>query len=167
MNITSETYNKTCKRPINLSHSFENLQGNIYVPFLLLINKLRFICRIKIVWINGQKVLKYYDRSGRFRKDTHGACFFFLTKNISCDISFKGPTPHVVFPKMHLLERRWSPVLFVTFNIVISFIFPKIFIEVPQVVQKIWRFLRQYYLFLPIFRIFCHFLVTMKLKTAA
>ena len=65
---------------------------------------------------------------------------FFLTKNISCDIFFKGPTPPVVFPKMHLLERRWSPVLFVTFNIVISFIFPKIFIEVPQVVQKIWRF---------------------------
>ena len=28
----------------------------------------------------------------------------------------------------------------VTFNIVISHIFPKTFIEVPQVVQKIWRF---------------------------
>ena len=136
MNITSETYNETCKRPINLSHSFDNLRGSIYVPFLLLITKLRFICSIKIVWINGQKVPKYYDRGGRFRKDTHGSCFF-LTKNISCD---KGPTPPVVFPKMHLLERRWSPVLFVTFNIVISFIFPKIFIEVPQVVQKIWRF---------------------------
>ena len=38
-------------------------------------------------------------------------------------------TPPVVFPKM-----------FVTFNIIISHVFPENFIEIPLVVKKIWRF---------------------------
>ena len=41
------------------------------------------------------------------------------------------------FSKKVSSKRRVKPWLFVTFNIIISHIFPKIFIEIPQVVQKI------------------------------
>ena len=37
------------------------------------------------------------------------------------------------------LSRPVKPWFFVTFNIVISHIFPENFIDIPQVVQKIWR----------------------------
>ena len=44
--------------------------------------------------------------------------------------------PPVVFPNMHLLEReRW---FFVTFNVIRSHIFPESFIEISQVIKKIW-----------------------------
>ena len=49
----------------------------------------------------------------------------------------------VVFPKICLLEKGLSPAFcdfFVTFYIIISHIFPENFIEISQVVQKIWRF---------------------------
>ena len=36
-------------------------------------------------------------------------------------------------------KKRLKPYLFVTFNIIISHIFPENFIEIPQVVQKILR----------------------------
>ena len=42
------------------------------------------------------------------------------------------------FSKKVSSKGRVKPWLFVTFNIIISHIFPKIFIEIPQVVQKIW-----------------------------
>ena len=44
--------------------------------------------------------------------------------------------PLLVFPKKYLLERGPN----VTFNIIISHIFPENFIKISQVVQKIWRF---------------------------
>ena len=37
-------------------------------------------------------------------------------------------------PLLYPLEREWSPVS------IISHIFPENFIEIPQIVQKIWRF---------------------------
>ena len=40
-------------------------------------------------------------------------------------------------PKMCLLKRRSNPVFFVTFDIIISHMFPENLIEIPQVVQKI------------------------------
>ena len=44
MSITSETYNETYSKPTSLPHSFGNMGGNIYVPFLLLTITLRFTC---------------------------------------------------------------------------------------------------------------------------
>ena len=40
------------------------------------------------------------------------------------------------FPKNVSSKERIKPWLFVTFNIIISHIFPENFIEIPQVVQK-------------------------------
>ena len=54
--------------------------------------------------------------------------------------------PFVVFPKMYLLVRGWSPGFL--WLIIISHIFPENLIEFPQVLQKIWRF---YPSILPIF----------------
>ena len=51
--------------------------------------------------------------------------------------NFKGRGALVAFPKMHLSERQGEPLLFGTFNIVISYTFPENFIEIPQVIQKI------------------------------
>ena len=36
MSATSEVYNETYNKPTNLAHLFDNLEGNIHVPFLLL-----------------------------------------------------------------------------------------------------------------------------------
>ena len=43
----------------------------------------------------------------------------------------------VVFPKNVSARERVKSCFFVTFNVIISYIFPKNFIEAPQVVQKI------------------------------
>ena len=48
--------------------------------------------------------------------------------------------PPLVFFKTVSSRERVKPWLFVTFNIIISHIFFKNFNEIPQVVQKIWRF---------------------------
>ena len=45
-------------------------------------------------------------------------------------------SPDMVF-RIYLLKRVRNPVFSVTFNIIISQIFPKNFIEIHQVVQKI------------------------------
>ena len=48
-----------------------------------------------------------------------------------------------VFPKVYLPERarkRLKPWFFLTFNIIISHIFPENFDWISEVVQKIWRF---------------------------
>ena len=44
-------------------------------------------------------------------------------------------------------KKRVKPWFFVNFNIIVGHIFPENFFEIPQVFQKIWKFLRQYYLF--------------------
>ena len=49
-----------------------------------------------------------------------------------------GPPP-VVFRKLYLLNREWNHGFFVTFKIIIRYIFSENFIEIPQVVQKLWR----------------------------
>ena len=51
-----------------------------------------------------------------------------------------SPPPPVVFRKMYSLKRVKLWWLFVTFNIIISHIFPENFIKIPQVVQKIFFF---------------------------
>ena len=75
--------------------------------------------------------------------------------------------PPVFFPRICYLEREWKPVFLVTFNIIISHIFPENFIEITQVIQKIWRFSP---LILTIFMNFSDFLlffVAKKLMTSA
>ena len=57
-----------------------------------------------------------------------------------------------------LLEIRWKLWFFVTFNIIINHIFPENFIEIPQVVQKVWRFSPSILTIFINFRIFWHFL---------
>ena len=52
------------------------------------------------------------------------------------------------FPKNASSKERVEAWLFVTFNIIITDIFPENFIDIPQVVQNIWR------LYLPILAIF-------------
>ena len=48
--------------------------------------------------------------------------------------------PHpMVFQKMYLLKERVKLWFFVTFNIILKNIFPENFIEIPRVVQKLWR----------------------------
>ena len=59
-------------------------------------------------------------------------------------------TPVCFFPKLYLLKRG-ETLVFVTFNIIISHIFPENFIKILQVAQKIWRFS------LPILAIFIAF----------
>ena len=49
------------------------------------------------------------------------------------------PRPRVVFQKLYLLNRGWNPGFFVTFKIMIRHIFPENIIEIPQVVQMLWR----------------------------
>ena len=71
-----------------------------------------------------------------------------------------------VFPKRYFTERL-KPCFFVTFNIIISHIFPKNVIEFPQVIQKIWRvspLILTHFIF---FFIFWHFLFTKKLMASA
>ena len=62
---------------------------------------------------------------------------------------------------------RVKPCFFVAFKIIISHIFPEIFIKISQVVQKIWRFSPSILNILIVFQIFWHFLVTKKLMTSA
>ena len=45
------------------------------------------------------------------------------------------------FFQKSIFWREGQILIFVTFNIIISHIFPENFIKIPQVVQKIWRFL--------------------------
>lgn len=80
--------------------------------------------------------------------------FFVLTKSIfkkvfhyrKCKQCFTlkwmgvnlAPLP-VVFRKMYLLKRGLKPWSFATFNIIISYTFPKNFLKIPEVAQEIWR----------------------------
>ena len=62
---------------------------------------------------------------------------------------FDPPLPHPCsFPKNVSSKERVEAWLFLTFNIIITDIFPENFIDIPQVVQKMWR------LYLPILAIF-------------
>ena len=47
--------------------------------------------------------------------------------------------PPCAFSKNLSSKERVKPWFFVNFNIIISYIFPEYFIEIPHVVQKIWR----------------------------
>ena len=59
------------------------------------------------------------------------------------------PPPHPCsFPKNVSSKERVEAWLFLTFNIIITDIFPENFIDIPQIVQKMWR------LYLPILAIF-------------
>ena len=48
--------------------------------------------------------------------------------------------PLCEFFQKRVLWREGETLLFLTFNIIINLIFPENFIELPQVVRKIWRF---------------------------
>ena len=75
------------------------------------------------------------------------------------------------FSKNVSSKERVKLWFFVTFNIIISHIFPENFIEITtQVVQKIWRIcltiLANFHWFASIFWIFWHFFVMEKLMTS-
>ena len=75
------------------------------------------------------------------------------------------------FSKIVSSKDRVKPWFFVTFNIIISHIFPENFIEITQVVQKIWgislTILANFHRFASIFWIFWNFLVSKKLTRSA
>ena len=60
--------------------------------------------------------------------------------------------PSCGFSKKKFCRERMNHCFFVTFNIIISHIFPENFIKNPHIVQRIWRF------FPPILTIFIAFL---------
>ena len=70
-------------------------------------------------------------------------------------------TPHCRLSKNVSSREEGKPCFIMTFNIILSHIFPENFIEIPHPVQKIWR------LFSTIFWIFWDLLVTKKLMTSA
>ena len=67
----------------------------------------------------------------------NGRLKFLYSKN---RLGWKGGSiwPQLWFFKKLSSKGMVKPWFFVTFNIIISHIFPKIFNEIPQVVQKIW-----------------------------
>ena len=72
------------------------------------------------------------------------------------------------FSKNICYRERVKPWFFETFDIIISHIFPENFAEIPQVVQKIWKFPPSIFnYFNRFFRIFCLFLVPKKQMTSA
>ena len=75
------------------------------------------------------------------------------------------------FSKIVPSKQRMKLWFFVTFNIISRHIFPENFIELPQVVQKIWRnslsIVANFHQFSSFSWIFWHYLVTKKLMTSA
>ena len=66
---------------------------------------------------------------------------FTTNRSISCLIlSLTLINPLCDFSKDVSSKQRVQPYFFVTFNIIISHIFPENFIGIPQVAQKVWRF---------------------------
>ena len=90
----------------------------------------------KLFWLD-QNIFHWRVKTGLNPKKAGGA----LTTPDPCG-----------FSKSVSSKERVKPWFFVTFNIIISNIFPENFIEIPQVVHKIWSFS------LPIFAIFIDFL---------
>ena len=64
-------------------------------------------------------------------------CYWCLTVKRGAQFD---PTPRVWFSKNAFSKESETLGFFVIFNIIISHVFRKNFIEIPQVVQKIWRF---------------------------
>ena len=75
--------------------------------------------------------------------------------------------PPCGFPKNMFSKERVKPWVFGTFNIIISQIFPGNFIEIPQVLQKIWRYSPSILTIFIDFSDFWNFLVAKKLMTSA
>ena len=80
---------------------------------------------------------------------------------------FRQFDPPCGFFKNVFFRESVKPVFFVTFDIILSHIFPKNFIEIIQVVQKIWRFSPWILTFSLTFLIFWHFSAAKKLRTPA
>ena len=70
------------------------------------------------------------------------------------------------FSRNVFFRETVKPWFLVTFNIIISDIFPENSIVIPQVDQKLWRSSSSIFAILSIFRIFWHFLVSKKLMTS-
>ena len=69
---------------------------------------------------------------------------------------------HCGFSKKVFSRERVKPCFFVTLNIIISHVFPENFIEIPQVVQKIWIFSPSILTVFIDFSDFSHFVVVKK-----
>ena len=104
-----------------------------------------------------------------FRRVRENA-FWILARKFKLFLIIKWfglPTPPVVFLKFYIIERGWSLWFFVNFNISISHIFSENFIEIADVVHKIWRFSPLGLTIFINFSIFWHSLITKKLMTSA
>ena len=80
--------------------------------------------------------------------------------------------PPAVFPEMCFLKREretesGTQFFFVAFNIIKSHVFPENFTEIPQVVQKMWRFSLSILTTSKFFCFLLYFLVTKKLMMSA
>ena len=81
-----------------------------------------------------------------------------------CGVQFDLPL--WIFQKYIFWREDVKPCFFLTFNVFISHIFSENFIQIPPVVQKIWRFsLSIFTIFIDCFFIFWYFLVTEKIMT--
>ena len=75
---------------------------------------------------------------------------------------------HLLNLPLAFSRETLKPWFFVAFNIIMRHNFSKNFIEIPQVVWKIWRFfLSNINYFHNFFGFFCHFLVANNLMTSA
>ena len=105
----------------------------------------------------------------QFRRVRENALWILARKfKLFLTIKWFGlPPPPGVFLKFYILERGWSPWFFVNFNISISHIFSENFIEIADVVHKIWRFPPLGLTIFINFSILWHSVITKKLMTSA
>ena len=75
---------------------------------------------------------------------TREVCKFLNPKAAGWGVNLTPPPHHCGFLKSASSKEREKPWFFVTFNIILRHIFPEIFIEFPQVVQKIEEILCRY-----------------------
>ena len=99
---------------------------------------LRKIVSLKNIYINESHWLyswQIYTVSKSRVEISHRVIeIFLILKRLGNSLA-----PSVVFFKDVSAKETVNSWFFVTFNIIISHIIPENFIEIPQVVQKIWR----------------------------
>ena len=121
-------------------------------------------------------LLKYKERSWYKRQKTKKMYFLNPKKALGLGrgwrVGGRGQfEPPCCFPKNASSKERVKPKFFVTFVIIISHIFPKNLIEIPQLFLKIIKAfsvnISYFHRFSSIFWIFWPFLATKKLMTSA
>ena len=113
-----------------------NYSINLSTQILSFLNVFKFkilTCLLKCIYSTKSKVLKKMKHRDIIVQNLTG--FDLTLKRLG------GPPTCGFFKNVSFREReRVKPWLFVTFNNIISQIFPENFIEIPEVVKKIWKF---------------------------